>query len=114
LAVPKGDHLGEFEQVVLLAVARLRADANAAAIQREIEQVTGRVVTQASIHVTLSRLERKQFAASAATLAPAGEGGRPRKIYRLTLQGVFELQSVRLAYSRLWAGVAFDPLRSGV
>jgi len=109
--VPKGDHLGEFEQVVLLAVARLHTDAHAAAIQREIAQTTGRLVTQASIHVTLSRLERKKYAVSSAMLGPAGEGGRPRKVYRLSLQGIFELQSSRLAYARLWKGVAFDPLK---
>jgi PadR family transcriptional regulator len=109
----KGDHLGELEQVVMLAAARLGADAHVAAIQREIGQTTGRAVTRASIHVTLSRIERKGYVTSAAALAPAAQGGRARKIYRLTLQGIFELQSIRLVYSRLWAGIPFDPLQGG-
>lgn len=106
----KGDHLGEFEQVVLLAVARLEGEAHATAIQREIERTTGRIVTPASIHVTLSRLRRKRCVTPSAALAPAAEGGRARKIHRVTLQGILQLQSVRVAYARLWEGLAFDPL----
>jgi DNA-binding PadR family transcriptional regulator len=109
--VAKGDHLGELEQVVLLAVARLSGEAHAGAIQREIGSTIGRVITAASVHVTLSRLERKRFVSPSAALAPAGEGGRPRKVYRVTLQGILELQSVRVAYARLWDGLSFDPLQ---
>ena len=56
--------LGEFEQVVLLAVLRLREAAYGVSIVQEIEARTGRSVAPASVHVTLRRLEEKGLVAS--------------------------------------------------
>lgn len=108
--MPKGDHLGEFEQVALLAVGRLDDDGHGAAIHREILERTGRAVSLASVYVTLSRLERKGYVRAAAELGDAARGGRPRKVFCLTAAGIRELQAVRRAHARLWEGLSFDPL----
>lgn len=105
----KGEHLGEFEQVALLAVARLGRDAHGAAIHREIHDRTGRAVSPASVYVTLSRLERKGYVDAWSASAEAERIGRSRKMFHLTPSGVAELQAVRRAHERLWEGLAFDP-----
>ena len=51
--------LGDFEQLTMLAVLRLEEDAYGAAIQREIESQTGRLVSVNAIYTTLDRLEAK-------------------------------------------------------
>ena len=53
------DHLGEFEQVVLLALARLREPAYGAEIHREILLRTGRDVSIPAVYVTLKRMVGK-------------------------------------------------------
>ena len=55
------DLLGEFEQIVLLAVARLGAEAYGMEIRREIEQRTERAVTIGAVYATLDRLEEKGY-----------------------------------------------------
>ncbi len=52
----KGDHLGEFELVVLLGLARLDDEAYGMTVFEEIERVTGRDLTIPAVYVTLSRL----------------------------------------------------------
>jgi hypothetical protein len=51
------ESLGEFEQVVLLAILRLGEGAYAVTIGEEILVHTGRTVSRASIYITLDRLE---------------------------------------------------------
>lgn len=105
----KGQNLGEFEQVTLLAIARLGDGVNGAAIHREIHETTGRDVSPASVYVTLSRLERKGWVSS-----DVEEGGpdrtRPRRSFSVTDAGVVELQTARRVLARLWEGIPFDPL----
>ena len=53
--------IGEFEQMVLLAIAHLRDEAYGIPIVEEIERRTGRSVARAAVYVTLRRLEDKGF-----------------------------------------------------
>ena len=55
----KGDHLGEFEQLVLLAILRLEKDAYGMTVRRELEETARRKVTLGSVYGTLDRLEKK-------------------------------------------------------
>ena len=56
--------LGEFEQLVLLAIAHLRGEAYGVPIVEEIERRTGRRVARAAVYVALRRLEDKGFVSS--------------------------------------------------
>ena len=53
--------LGEFEQLVLLAVMRLRGDAYAVPIRQEIEERASHSVARGALYVTLDRLEEKGY-----------------------------------------------------
>ena len=55
------ESLGEFEQVVLLAILRLGDEAYAVSIRDEILTCTGRTVSRGSIYITLDRLETKGY-----------------------------------------------------
>ena len=55
----KEPYLGEFEQVVLLAVARLEGEGYGVTIRREIERRTGRSASIGAVYATLDRLEAK-------------------------------------------------------
>lgn len=109
----KGKHLGEFEEIVLLAVARLEGEGHGAAIHEEILHATDRDVSIAAVYVTLSRLQEKEFVAARSELAGEDRGGRPRKVFAVTDAAVAELRKSRLIQARLWEGLEFDPLTAG-
>ena len=104
----KGDFLGEFEQVVLLAVARLRGDGYGVSIRREIERRTGRDVTVGSVYATLARLEEKGLLESEEGEPTPRRGGRARRHFRILPAGVEALETARGMMDRLWEGVAFE------
>src|SRR5262245_66562451 len=52
VVMPEPVYLGEFEQLVLLAVLRLGADASGAAVARELEQQAGRRVSRGALYTT--------------------------------------------------------------
>ena len=79
--------IGEFEQLVLLALLRLGNGAYGASIRREIQDRTHREVPIGSIYVTLARLERKKMVVSYVGLPAKERGGRRRKHYLMNDPG---------------------------
>jgi PadR family transcriptional regulator, regulatory protein PadR len=74
-----GSPIGEFEQMVLLALMRLGPDAYGATIRREIKARTGRELSISAVYITLSRLEDKGFVKSWVGDPTPQRGGRRRK-----------------------------------
>jgi DNA-binding PadR family transcriptional regulator len=101
----KGEWLGEFEQVVLLAVARLGEEGYGLTIRREIERRTRRRVTVGAVYATLSRLETKGYVGSWQGEATAKRGGRAKKHYRVLPLGARALEATRRMLDRMWEGV---------
>lgn len=97
--------LGEFEQLVLLAVLRLGDDAYAPAILREIDEATGEPASLGSMYVTLDRLEQKGFLRSRLGDANSERGGRPRRYVKVTSRGVAQLRAARASLLNLWNGL---------
>lgn len=83
--------LGEFEQLVLLALVRLGAEAYGVAIRDEIEQRARRDVALGAVYTTLLRLENKGLATSRLGDPTPERGGRRKKFYRPTAAGRREL-----------------------
>ena len=98
-------YLGEFEQIVLLAVVHLKADAYGANIRREIEKRGSRPVTIGAAYATLDRLVSKGYLA--AHDAPGGpeRAGQPRRYFTITTAGVTALEHARALQSRMWSGI---------
>lgn len=97
------EYLGEFEQVVLLALARLREPAYGAEIHREIQERTGRDVSLPAVYVTLKRMEAKGLVAAEVTDPP--DGGRSTRNYRVLPAGEEALAQSRAMLERLWEGL---------
>ena len=82
-----GAYLGEFEQLVLLAILRLQADAYGATIRRLIEEEAGRPVSIGAVYTTLDRLHAKGCVRPHIAAPTAERGGRRRKVYSLAAPG---------------------------
>jgi DNA-binding PadR family transcriptional regulator len=84
--------LGEFEQLILLAVLDLEAEAYGASIGRAIEERTGREVSAGAIYTALDRLSGRGYV-TAEIGEPLGiRGGRRRKYYQLEPEGALALR----------------------
>jgi DNA-binding PadR family transcriptional regulator len=104
----KRKFLGEFEQIVLLAVARMRGEGYGMAIRREIEDRTTRGVSIGAIYATLERLEGKGYVISHAGEATAERGGRARRYFAVTPTGADGLLQSRDMLDSMWDGVELD------
>ena len=107
--VTRRNVLGEFEQIVLLAVAHLGEDGYGMTIRREIQGRTGRDVTLGPVYSTLSRLEEKGFVESWTGDPTPVRGGRATRHYRIQPEGIEALRQTRAMFERMWRGVPFDP-----
>jgi len=99
--------LGEFEQMVLLAILHLEGEVYGVPIVDEIERRTGRSVAPAAVYVTLRRLEQKGLLASWMSEPTAERGGKARRCVKVTRAGLDSLRESRQVIDRMWKGL--DP-----
>jgi PadR family transcriptional regulator len=98
--------LGTFEEQILLAVLRTRAEAYGMSVRREIEEVTGRELAVGAVYATLDRLESKGLVSSR-----RGEAeGVSRRLFAVTPAGAQALAESKAMRERLWRGVELKPL----
>lgn len=99
--------LGEFEQLVLLAILHLGDDVYGVPIVDEIERRTGRKVAQAAVYITLRRLEQKGLLTSWMSEPTSERGGKARRCVKVSRAGTTLLRESRQALDRMWRGL--DP-----
>ena len=99
------ESIGEFEQLVLLAILRLGDGAYGIPILEEIRGRTGRSVLRPAVYVALRRLEDKGLVRSRLGGGTEERGGRAVKFYDLEAEGLALLQDSRKALFRMWEGV---------
>lgn len=104
----RGSYLGEFEQIVMLAVARLGDDAYGMKIRQEIESRTERAPSIGAVYATLDRLVDK----GALRVRHDDSTGRPRWFFTLTIDGIDALETARKIQMRMWAGLSLRRSRS--
>ncbi|HEX6322744.1 MAG TPA: helix-turn-helix transcriptional regulator [Vicinamibacterales bacterium] len=98
-------YVGEFEQLVLLAVLRLGDQAYGVTVARELEERAGRTVARGALYTTLDRLEDKGFVRW--KLAPGGDarGRVPRRCYTVSARGVAALKASQQVLRGMWQGL---------
>jgi DNA-binding PadR family transcriptional regulator len=99
------DYLGEFEQLVLLALARLGDEAYGVTIRQALVERAGRQASFGAIYSTLRRLEAKGLVRSAYGDPEPVRGGRAKKYVALTARGRTALRQTHAALLRMADGV---------
>lgn len=102
----KGEHLGEFEELILLAVRQLRDEAHSSSIQALLVRSAKRAVTLGAVYAALDRCQRKGLADSKLSETTGPRGGRPRRHYSLTPDGDVALMESRRIREGLWRDAA--------
>ena len=98
-------YLGEFEQMVLLAILQLKSEAYALSILGELDLRASRTVSRGTLYKTLERLETKGFLEWSAEDGTPERGGHPRRRFTVTGRGVTTLRESREALRKLWEGL---------
>jgi PadR family transcriptional regulator, regulatory protein PadR len=100
------DHLGEFEQLVLLAILRLKEGAYGMRIRRELEDRAGRSTAIGALYLTLERLEQKGLIQSDLGEATQARGGRAKRFFTVNPSGKQMLRDSMNAVQKMARGIA--------
>jgi DNA-binding PadR family transcriptional regulator len=100
--------LGDFEQLILLALVRLGDEAYGVSIHNEIVRRAKRDVTIAAVYKTLERLEDKGFALSTVGEPTAERGGRRKKYFRIQPAGRRALAHALASLRRMSEGLPLE------
>jgi DNA-binding PadR family transcriptional regulator len=98
--------LGEFEQIVILAILRLGENAYGVTIREEIADKTGRDPSPGALYTTLARLEEKGLLNSRLGDPTPDRGGRAKRFVKVTAKGVGAVSRAQRAYQNLLKGFA--------
>ncbi len=109
-----GDLPSDVEQQVLLAVWRLGDEAYGVPVRDELEETAGREVTAGAVYTTLVRLEKKGWLRSSMGDPTPERGGKAKRFFRITADGMESLRAARAVMERLWDGLQSpDPAGDG-
>jgi len=104
-------NLGEFEQLVLLAILHLAAGGDdgiyGVPIVDEIERRTARSVSRVAVYIALRRLEQKGLVRTWMGDPIAERGGKSRRYVKVTRAGLQAVRDSRRAMDQMWRGL--DP-----
>ena len=101
----KGEFLGEFEQLVLLALLRLGDEAYGMTVRREIGERASRDVSIGAVYATLDRLEEKGLVKSRLGEPTDERGGRAKKCFTMTGAGARALERSQDAVRQMLEGL---------
>lgn len=100
------DYLGDFENLVLLALLRLDDRAYGVTVRQEIQLRTDREVSIGAVYATLERLQTKGYVTSQQGEPTPERGGRAKRFFRATAKGVRAVQRTHQALQSMTEGLA--------
>lgn len=103
--------LGEFEELVLLAVCILEGQAYGISVKEEVEKHTGRSILLGAVHITLYRLQDKGLLSSELGGNTAKRGDRRKRLFTVTDIGSRQLQEAKQVRQKMWELIPFLNLR---
>jgi DNA-binding PadR family transcriptional regulator len=102
-------YLGELELILLLTIIRLGDEAYGVPLTRELALHRGREVAVGSVYAALDRLEAKGLVASTLGDSTPERGGRAKRYFRVTRQGLRAVHDTRTVLSKLWKSLPSLP-----
>ena len=98
-------YIGELEEVIMLTIGILDADAYGLAIKKDSATRLARNVSMGAMHTGLYRLEDKGYVTSQLGEATSKRGGKPKRFYRVTMLGQQVLHDTMNSRRKLWGSI---------
>ncbi|MHA7101027.1 PadR family transcriptional regulator [Roseivirga pacifica] len=99
----KNKGLGEFEELVLLAVCILKGEAYGINVKKEVEKHSGRSVLLGAVHITLYRLQDKGLLTSEMGGNTEKRGDRRKRLFEITTEGMKQLEAAQDVRQKMWS-----------
>ncbi len=99
----KGTNLGEFQELVMLSILILDDKAYGVSIQEELNDRMKRSISRGALQTALSRLEEKGFISSSYGEPTAERGGRRKRFYQVSNQGLETLKEAKELRENIWS-----------
>jgi len=98
----KQSYLGEFEHLVLLSIMSLGTNAYGVTVRRYLKETIDREVSIGALYSTAERLEKKGLISSRKGEAIAERGGKAKRYFKVTQDGITNLQKTRNSFEQMW------------
>ena len=98
-------HLGEFEELVMLAIGILNNKAYTVSIKDKLEARLSRTVSMGALHTALKRMEDKGFLRSFNGEVTDDRAGRPKRYFEITALGKKAVQYTKQTRDELWKAI---------
>jgi DNA-binding PadR family transcriptional regulator len=98
--------IGDFEQLILMALIRLGSDAYGVTIRVEIESRTGRTISPGALYTALDRLETRGLVSSRLGDPTPERGGKRKRLYTVQPAGERALARVYESLRLMASGMA--------
>ena len=100
--------LTKLEENVLLTILKLKDDAYIVSIKDQIERFTSKNMSFGALYISLNRLIKYGYLESYVGESSSVRGGKAKRYYRLTKDGIFALKNIRRLQRLMWKD--FDSL----
>ncbi|MBN1271336.1 MAG: PadR family transcriptional regulator [Candidatus Aminicenantes bacterium] len=101
-------YLSRPEEIILLAVWRLKDNAYGVTIKKKVEKMTEKYWSIGAVYVPLERLEKKGFVRSCLSKPKSERGGRRKRLFTITSAGIYELNKIHKVNEVIWQGYSTD------
>ncbi|WOK09005.1 helix-turn-helix transcriptional regulator [Imperialibacter roseus] len=98
----KNKGIGEFEELILLAVCILAQGAYGVSVKQEVEKHSGRSILLGAVHITLYRLQDKGLLESELGGNSEKRGDRRKRLFRVTQAGMKQLEAAQDVRQKMW------------
>ncbi len=97
--------LSRQEELVLIAVWRLQEGAYSVTIRDQVIKITNRNWSFGAIYDPVERLEKKGLLKAEFSEASPERGGKRKKIYNITKEGLKALVGIKNLQESIWEGI---------
>lgn len=95
-------YLSRPEELILITIWKMKEEPYGVNIRKYITKMTGKYWSVGSIYVPLDRLENKGFLTSYLADPTTERGGKSKRYYELTTEGIKQLQEIKKIYRSFW------------
>ncbi len=104
-------YLSRPEEIILLAVMKLKDNAYGVSIRKTVQELTGKYWSIGAVYVPLERLEQKGYVKSFSSEPLSERGGRRKRLFRITSEGIKELEKIKRVNQIIWKDYSPAPLK---
>jgi PadR family transcriptional regulator PadR len=105
--------LSRTDEMILLAVWQLENNAYGVTITEMLTRISGKNWVLGAIYVPLERLEKKGYLISFLGKSTKRRGGRSKRLYKLTRNGLDILIKTKSQEQSIWANITISSLEKG-